>query len=284
MAHRRGVADYWGKLAKQQGYPARSVFKLKELDYRFRLFRPGARVLDLGCSPGSWSQFAAESVGPRGFVLGLDLQPLPLTLPLPPHVTILRQDVLAWKPHASFDHSFDVLLSDMAPATSGIRSVDAAGSAELCEAALGLARKVLKPQGSLVMKIFHGPSFAPLLKQVQSEFLNTHTIKPEAARSESMETFIVAQRKKFKTPPAAAAGKSASKSSTVAGAPNPSASTSQSTVTAAPFSTAPPSTDAAVPAAATPSTAAAAAAAAAAETASTHAPVSSAPAPKQKRR
>jgi hypothetical protein len=193
-------------------------------------------------------------------------------------VTILRQDVLAWRPHASFDHSFDVLLSDMAPATSGIRSVDAAGSAELCEAALGLARRVLKPQGSLVMKIFHGPSFAPLLKQVQSEFLNTHTIKPEAARSESMETFIVAQRKKFKTPSAATAGKAASKSSAAAAAPNSNTSTSQSTVTAAPFSTVLPSSDVVVPAAATPSTAATA------ETASTYAPVSSAPAPKQKRR
>lgn len=233
MSHRR-MADYWSKLAKQQGYPARSVFKLKEIDHRFHLLRPGARVLDLGCSPGSWSQFAAERVGPQGFVLGLDLQPLPWALPLPPHVTILRQDVLHWKPHASFNNSFDVLLSDMAPSTSGIGSVDAAASAELCEAALGLAQQVLKPNGSLVMKIFHGSSFAPLLRQVQQGFLSTKTIKPEATRGESIETFIVAQRKRFA--PQQHQPKQAAQQQTTPGSP---ASEGQkaSTVTAAPFAT-----------------------------------------------
>jgi len=198
MAHRRGVADYWSRLARQQGYPARSVFKLKELDYKFRLFRPGYRVLDLGCSPGSWTMFAAEKIGHNGFVLGLDLQPLPNSIPLPSHVTLLRQDVLQWKPHPSCHGSFDVVLSDMAPSTSGIKLLDANASHELCEQAIQIAQTVLKPHGTLVMKVFHGSGFAPVLKRVQSCFGQTHTVKPASTRGESVETFIVGRNFKPK--------------------------------------------------------------------------------------
>ena len=241
MAHLRRVADYWSKLAKQQGsgkkaghkgsgrasstceppvphpltppclphpalpvlavcvfvsYPARSVFKLKELDAKYRLFRDGDRVLDLGCSPGSWTQYAAERVGGRGFVLGLDTQPLPLTLPLPPHVSVLRQDAFRWDPHPSFRGAFDIVLSDMAPSTTGIKSLDVSASHALCTQALDLSLRVLNPSGRggvLVLKAFQGAGFPELLKRVQKHFVKTNTIKPEATRGESVETFIVAQ-------------------------------------------------------------------------------------------
>lgn len=186
-------------------YPARSVFKLKEIDYKYRLFREGDRVLDLGCSPGSWTQYSAERVGPKGFVLGMDTQPLPLTLPLPPHVSILRQDVFAWDPHPSFHGVFDVVLSDMAPSTTGIKHIDVAASHALCNQTLDLSLRILKPSGGasgagrggvLVMKAFQGTGYGELLARVQRHFGKIQTIKPEATRGESVETFIVAQQRR----------------------------------------------------------------------------------------
>jgi 23S rRNA (uridine2552-2'-O)-methyltransferase len=103
--------------AKASGFPARSVFKLEELDKKFKFLRRGQRVLDLGCSPGSWTQYAAEVVGPSGSVLGLDLTPINRTWP--PHVQTLQADIFKWQPDAAMKSSFDVLLSDMMANTSG---------------------------------------------------------------------------------------------------------------------------------------------------------------------
>jgi 23S rRNA (uridine2552-2'-O)-methyltransferase len=183
--------DFWARSAKQLGYPARSVFKLKEINQKHKLFKPGFRVFDAGCSPGSWSLFAAEQVGKNGFVLGLDLRSV--TQPFPDHVKILQGDIFAYKYSPAELASFDVFLSDMAPSTTGDTQHDAEASAELCEQALGLSLQLLRPPGTLLMKIFQGPGFTEVLALTKRHFQQVACIKPKSCRSESVETFVLAR-------------------------------------------------------------------------------------------
>src|SRR5262249_40145646 len=130
------VQDHYFKQAKQQGYAARSAFKLEEIDKRQRLLKLGMHVLDLGCAPGSWTQYAAERVGSQGRVLGIDLQPVAISLP--PQAVARQGDAFETAPAVLTEggRMFDVVLSDMAPRTTGIPSADAARSAELVLRAL----------------------------------------------------------------------------------------------------------------------------------------------------
>jgi 23S rRNA (uridine2552-2'-O)-methyltransferase len=187
--------DHFGHRAKKAGYPARSVFKLQEMNRRLRLIRSGQRVLDLGASPGSWTLFAAECVGPEGSVLGIDLQPAQCELPA--NASIRQGNVLEIEPSAiEARGSYDVVLSDMAPATSGHRQLDQYQSYELYARALLIAREVLKPGGDFLGKIFQGGEFEQARKQTREVFSAVRILKPPASRKESYEIYLFGQNRK----------------------------------------------------------------------------------------
>jgi 23S rRNA (uridine2552-2'-O)-methyltransferase len=185
--------DHYFRQAKKENYPARSVYKLKEMDRAFRLFKPGQKVLDLGSCPGSWTLFAAEKTGPGGRILSLDLNPLPV--PLPEHVLFLQEDVFTRSPRLEEIlqkwRPFDLVLSDMAPKTTGIKHADQAKSHYLAMEALDLARMVLAPRGCFVVKIFFGPDVPEYTAILRQEFKRVKTFKPKSSRSESKEIFLV---------------------------------------------------------------------------------------------
>jgi 23S rRNA (uridine2552-2'-O)-methyltransferase len=186
-------ADHYSERAKKERYPARSVFKLKEAQKKFRLIRKGDRVLDLGCSPGSWLLYAAELTGKRGRVLGIDLKAI--RIKLPPQTETLTADILtidrAWLDERELGNRFNVVLSDMAPATSGNKGLDAARSFQLCQAALSIAEMVLKPGGSFICKIFQGEEFKEFADNVRNRFKHHKIFKPRSSRKQSKEIFIV---------------------------------------------------------------------------------------------
>jgi 23S rRNA (uridine2552-2'-O)-methyltransferase len=168
------------------------VFKLEEIDRRVQLLRPGQRVLDLGAHPGSWSLYASQRVGAKGRVIGIDLQEHRGALP--PNVEMRTADVLTL-PFAELG-TFDVVLSDMAPSTTGQKSLDQARSFELFMHALAIAEKLLAPGGHFVAKIFQGGDFPEAQKAVRAAFEQTKIIRPEATRAESYETFLIGLRRR----------------------------------------------------------------------------------------
>ena len=187
--------DHFGRRAKKAGYPARSVFKLQDMDRRLKLLRPRQRVLDLGASPGSWTLYAAERVGRHGTVLGIDLNPTDIVLPA--NASIQRGDVLAIEPSTiEGAGAFDLVLSDMAPVTSGHRCVDQYKSYELYERALLIARHVLKPGGAFLGKIFQGAEFEHARAQTREAFATVRILKPPASRKESYEIYLLGLGKK----------------------------------------------------------------------------------------
>jgi 23S rRNA (uridine2552-2'-O)-methyltransferase len=191
LGDRRHRHDVFHQRAQKAGFAARSVFKLEEIDARFRLLRPGARVLDLGCRPGSWLQYAARVVGPRGALVGLDREPLDVTIP---GARIVVGDVHAVTPEALRGEleAFDVVLSDMAPDTSGVRSLDQARSETLFERALEIAEVTLARGGHFTGKLFQGPAWKELVTRCRKGFEKVAIHKPKSSRPESIEQYVVA--------------------------------------------------------------------------------------------
>lgn len=185
--------DHYFKKAKQDKYPARSVYKLQEMDKAHKLLRPGQRVLDLGACPGSWTLYAARQVGPTGRVLGIDLQ-VPETV-FPEQVIFLQADIFARAPEfVAQAHAlapFDLVLSDMAPKTTGSKSTDQARSMHLVEAALAVAQDWLAPGGSFVVKVFQGPDTPAFVQSLRAHFAKVSIFKPKSSRAESKEIFIL---------------------------------------------------------------------------------------------
>lgn len=180
--------DHYARQAKKDRYPARSVYKLEEIQQKHRLIKKGDKILDLGCSPGSWLLYAAKLTGEKGRVIGIDLKPTKLQAAS--NMEILAGDVLALDA-GSLGSDFNVVLSDMAPATTGHKAVDAARSAGLCEAALAIAHRVLLPGGSFVCKIFQGPDFNQFLDSVRASFDKQKIFKPQSSRKASKEIYII---------------------------------------------------------------------------------------------
>jgi 23S rRNA (uridine2552-2'-O)-methyltransferase len=197
----RRPQDHFGHQAKREGYPARSVYKLQEIDRRSQLLRRGQRVLDLGAAPGSWTLYAAERVGREGKVVGIDLNDARIALP--PHVSFRALDVFTFDALAELGPaSFDVVLSDMAPHTSGQRHRDQFLSYELYARALAIAADVLVPGGSFVGTIFQGPELEAARKATRAAFETVRTIKPDASRAESYEIFLLGQSRRGAAEPA----------------------------------------------------------------------------------
>ena len=195
--------DHYFLKAKQENYPARSIYKLKEIDKRFRIFKKGMRILDLGAAPGSWSLGAAEKVGQEGFVLGADIQETPTTFPA--NVLFCQEDVFNRSPEFEAllreKGPFHIVLSDMAPNTIGHRGTDQARSAALCEEALAVALACLIKGGSFVVKVFMGPDIKAYSEALRRHFSAVKSFKPASSRSESMETFYIALGFKGVPPP-----------------------------------------------------------------------------------
>lgn len=189
---RRKLHDPYFHRAKAEGYAARSAYKLQQIQESKRLLRPGMRILDLGCSPGSWLQVASDIVGSQGRVVGLDLKPVKLALP--PTVSTFEGDIFETPAATLTDAAgglFHAVLSDMAPNTIG--HGDAERSDEICRCVLDLLPKLLMPTGALVMKVLEGTPFPALLKDTRRMFSIVKPLKPKASRDVSSEIFIIAQ-------------------------------------------------------------------------------------------
>lgn len=200
LSDRRNRKDRFFRRARQQGFAARSIYKLEEIDRRFKLFKPGHRVLDLGCRPGSWMQYAAGLVGETGHVVGLDRQELSHA---PDHSCALVGDVLEIDPAdlrgalpEQMPGCFHVVLSDMAPDTTGITFTDQARSTELLLRALDIAALLGCPGGSFVGKLFMGEGFTDVRDRARELFGKVKMVKPDASRKSSKEQYIVASGKK----------------------------------------------------------------------------------------
>jgi 23S rRNA (uridine2552-2'-O)-methyltransferase len=182
---RRHVSDPYVRKAREQGYRSRAAFKLLEIDSKEKLFRAGQTVVDLGAAPGGWSQVAAEKVKPGGRVIAIDLLKIaPIS-----GVKALQGDFR----QVAIESEANVVLSDLSPNLSGIANVDQARWLELAQAAVGLCRKVLKPEGVFVVKAFHGEAFDELLALLRAAFAKVKVVKPSASRGESAETYVVAR-------------------------------------------------------------------------------------------
>ncbi len=187
---RRTRRDAFHQKAKREGFLARAVYKLEEIDGKHAIFKPGQRVLDLGCAPGSWLQYAGQRVGAGGALVGLDREPLRTAVP---NARIVVGDVATISVAELRGElaGFDVVLSDMAPDTSGIRSMDQARSEALFERALEIATEVLTSGGNFVGKLFQGPDFKRLIEQVRARFDNAKTAKPASSRQISIEQYVI---------------------------------------------------------------------------------------------
>lgn len=200
------VQDHYFRLAKEEGYRARSAYKLLEIQERFKLLRPGSRVLDCGAAPGSWLQVAARVVGERGLVVGVDLKAIEHR-GLAGHVLLLQGDLRELTPDdlppRAKGKPFDAVISDMGPDTSGVPSADSARSVHLCHALLDKLPALLRRGGNSVMKVYEGREYPQLLQRAGRLFDEARGFKPKASREESVEMFLVCRgyRRPAEEPP-----------------------------------------------------------------------------------
>ena len=195
---REHFADPFVKRAQAEGWRSRAVFKLSEVDERERLLRPGMVVLDLGAAPGAWSQYARRRVGARGRVIATDI----LAMEALPGVEFLQGDfqekaVVEQLLALAGDKGIDVLLSDMSPNLSGMDSIDQPRAIYLAELALELASLVLKTGGAALIKVFQGAGFQELVAASRVHFERVRCLKPEASRSRSPETYLLATKRRI---------------------------------------------------------------------------------------
>ena len=195
--------DHFFQKAKQEGFRARSAYKLDEIAARFKVLRSGGKVLDLGAAPGGFLQVIAEAVGPKGLAIGIDLVPIK---PLPQaQVRTAALDVLAAdfdeKLAAIYDGPFDAVMSDLAPKTTGIKATDEARSLRLAGKALEVALARGRPGSSFLAKLFMGGDFEAFRSELRARYEEVKVVRPEATRGASMEIYLVALRLKPAGPP-----------------------------------------------------------------------------------
>ena len=186
--------DIYVQKAQQEGYRSRAVYKLMEIQEKDRLIRPGMVVVELGAAPGGWSQYVAQCLGGRGRMIALDILPMDALADVTFIQGDFREQAVLDALYAELgDSAVNLVISDMAPNTSGVRSVDQAKSMYLVELVLDFAQSRLAPGGDFLTKIFHGPGFDTLLRSLKSQFLTVQTRKPEASRARSQETYLLAR-------------------------------------------------------------------------------------------
>ncbi len=198
MTGRRRVQDHYARRAQKEHFPARSVYKLKEIDEKTHLIRRNDKILDLGAAPGSWTLFVSQKVGPEGLVIAVDEQPL--NAGVGANVVFLQADVTALEIQAILEKSggalVDAVISDMAPWTSGHRFVDQARSFNLFMCAVKIAEQVVRPGGRFVGKIFQGEDFEVARAELRNLFSTVKIIRPKSVRSESYEIYLVGLNRK----------------------------------------------------------------------------------------
>ena len=190
MSSQRDLHDFFFKEAKRNGYRSRAAYKLTEIDDKRHVLSKTDVVLDLGCAPGSWLQVVSKRIGLSGKAIGVDLKAIDQTN-LPDNVVAIEGDVTTLTPESFDNKLFDVILSDMAPNTTGTRTIDHHGSVNLCHTALDLASTLLKPHGNLVMKVLEGEAYPELLERCSQMFEQAKGFKPKASRAISTEMFVV---------------------------------------------------------------------------------------------
>ncbi len=191
--------DYYFEKAKAQGFKARSIYKLSEIDESLKIIKPDSQILDLGCSPGSWLQYVAGKIGPKGRALGVDLTPIKDTFH--PNIKTIEGDCFELstqiiEKHMGENINFDIVLSDMAPKTTGIKHVDQTRSFMLADQALTLALTHLKSSGHVVIKIFNSAEVSELIGRMKKHFKIVKQMRPKSIRSVSKEFYVVGLSKK----------------------------------------------------------------------------------------
>ncbi len=197
---RRDKADSYTLRARREGYPARSVYKLEEINASHHLIKPGDSVLDVGAAPGSWTLFThRELLKGNGKIVSVDLNPLNLN-PVPPTVTAIVGDAFSRENRAKLIElgPYDAIISDAAPMTTGNRTVDTTRSEWLAEQVVLLAGEQLKEHGNLVIKIFQGGGQVEILKMMRQMFQKAKPFKPKACRDDSFEIYLVGLDRKAK--------------------------------------------------------------------------------------
>jgi len=190
--------DEYVKRAQREGWRSRAVYKLEELDQKYRLLKPGMTVVDLGAAPGGWSQYAAKVLGAKGQIFALDILPME---PLPGVVFIegdFRDEaVLAQFKTQLGDRPIDLVMSDIAPNISGMGAVDQPRAMYMVELAVDFARDMLRPGGAFICKVFQGEGFDALVQSLRHDFGKVVVRKPKASRPRSREVYLVASERKL---------------------------------------------------------------------------------------
>ena len=180
--------EFYTTLARKEGYPARSVYKLKEIDERYKIIRKGNRVLDLGSAPGSWLLYISQKVGDKGKVIGVDIEEI--KIPQKTNIIFIKRSIFDLK-ESDFKDKFETVVSDLSSKTSGVKFLDAGKSLELAEKAFEIARSVLLPGGNFVCKIFQSELSDEFFKKVKNCFDFAKRIKPKAVIKKSKEFYII---------------------------------------------------------------------------------------------
>ncbi len=187
------VKDHYFKKAKEENYLARSIYKLEEIDQKYKVLRENDRVCDLGYHPGSWIQYTSKTVGQNGLVVGVDIKPINQELNKYKNVNLYSFDILDTIKAAELYQfaPFNVVLSDMAPNTMGVKLVDQARSLELVEMVFFLLEKLLNKNGNLVVKVFESADAQNFLKGQKKLFKEMHFLRPKSTRNTSIEYFVI---------------------------------------------------------------------------------------------
>lgn len=187
------VKDHYFNKAKQENYLARSIYKLEEIDEKYKILKPGMKVVDLGYYPGSWIQYTSKVIGDEGLVIGIDIQEVNKKLSGVKNVRVYQKDIFDIQDLSQLGVSegFDAVLSDMAPSTTGIKSLDQDRSLNLVESVFGLLPRFLKPGGNFVIKVFDSQHAQNYLKEQKNLFKEFSYLKPKSTRSVSKEFFVI---------------------------------------------------------------------------------------------
>ena len=187
------VKDHYFNKAKDENFFARSVYKLEEIDEKYKILRPGMQVVDFGYHPGSWIQYTSRVIGDEGKVVGIDVREVNTKLSGVKNVRVYQKDIFDIQDltQLDVDGPFDVVLSDMAPNTTGIKSLDQDRSLNLVESVFGLLPRFLKPGGNFVIKVFDSQNAQNYLKEQRNLFKEFHFLKPKSTRSISKEFFVI---------------------------------------------------------------------------------------------
>lgn len=192
MANVYSESDYWTKKAFKEGYPARSVYKLEEINKKFSLFNSSAHILDLGAAPGSWTTFLLKTLNQNAIVVSVDLKPLDNKIK-DERLTFIQGDMQDKKIIKEIEEKspFDAVICDVAPYTTGNKALDVARQNDLAFMAKDYAKKMLKNGGAFITKIFQGQEMNLLMKELKNYFETVRTFKPIACRKNSIETYII---------------------------------------------------------------------------------------------